>query len=459
MPSFITRCPHCETSFNITEEQLRIAQGIVRCGFCLQTFSALEHQLFNDEESELAEVVFEGKSDTESFFTEHGRAEKSGIDTEEDTESHDDEEFDKEDDEDREETPGSSLHDLESDSPQTPGLILKDTDLSSSLPDLPAANEIIPAQSAYEDEAGASEDFPEEEQTVAEKTAEPEFDDSREPMLEDQDDSAGDTESAFQQEPAASDRDSDSEEEYELAGYSEGLSRETAEPRAFSSTEDFGGSTPATASQADKVTRKQELEHLNSLYYDESELSGVEDSNIDALSDEPIAIYHQQQRSVLFKTVLLSANLLLILLLAGQYVWGNLESVMQNDRLNPFTSALCSLINCPETEQFDLSRFETEELLVNAHPDIDNALLVDFIFRNTAAYAQQFPMVELNFTDINQRLLANRLFGPDEYLEAELQQFTRIPAQSSVQVRLEIADPGPAAINYTLALRAPSMAR
>jgi len=38
-----THCPHCDTCFRVTSEQLKGAQGSVRCGRCFGTFNALEH--------------------------------------------------------------------------------------------------------------------------------------------------------------------------------------------------------------------------------------------------------------------------------------------------------------------------------------------------------------------------------------------------------------------------------
>jgi len=38
-----THCPHCETYFRVTSEQLKSAQGDVRCGRCYGTFNALEN--------------------------------------------------------------------------------------------------------------------------------------------------------------------------------------------------------------------------------------------------------------------------------------------------------------------------------------------------------------------------------------------------------------------------------
>ncbi len=40
---YITRCPACETSFRVNEEQLGMADGSVRCGACLRIFRADQH--------------------------------------------------------------------------------------------------------------------------------------------------------------------------------------------------------------------------------------------------------------------------------------------------------------------------------------------------------------------------------------------------------------------------------
>lgn len=38
----LTRCPHCETTFRVTAEQLKARRGQVRCGACREVFDALE---------------------------------------------------------------------------------------------------------------------------------------------------------------------------------------------------------------------------------------------------------------------------------------------------------------------------------------------------------------------------------------------------------------------------------
>lgn len=43
--SLQTRCPKCETRFRVTDAQLSVAGGKVRCGNCMAVFNAVEHQV------------------------------------------------------------------------------------------------------------------------------------------------------------------------------------------------------------------------------------------------------------------------------------------------------------------------------------------------------------------------------------------------------------------------------
>jgi predicted Zn finger-like uncharacterized protein len=39
----ITECPNCSTRFRVTENQLQVATGKVRCGACLTVFHGIDH--------------------------------------------------------------------------------------------------------------------------------------------------------------------------------------------------------------------------------------------------------------------------------------------------------------------------------------------------------------------------------------------------------------------------------
>ena len=46
----ITQCPNCETRFRVTEAQLQVAHGRVRCGACLSVFDGTAHLSLDGEE-------------------------------------------------------------------------------------------------------------------------------------------------------------------------------------------------------------------------------------------------------------------------------------------------------------------------------------------------------------------------------------------------------------------------
>ena len=37
-----TRCPYCHTTFRVVQDQLKLCNGIVRCGSCRQVFNGIE---------------------------------------------------------------------------------------------------------------------------------------------------------------------------------------------------------------------------------------------------------------------------------------------------------------------------------------------------------------------------------------------------------------------------------
>jgi predicted Zn finger-like uncharacterized protein len=44
-----TRCPHCQTTFRVANDQLKLHAGLVRCGSCHQTFNGIEHLVPPDQ--------------------------------------------------------------------------------------------------------------------------------------------------------------------------------------------------------------------------------------------------------------------------------------------------------------------------------------------------------------------------------------------------------------------------
>jgi hypothetical protein len=124
--------------------------------------------------------------------------------------------------------------------------------------------------------------------------------------------------------------------------------------------------------------------------------------------------------------------------------------LVQQPKLRPYYALFCNYAGCRLPTFEDIASIETTELVVRVHPEIERALLVDAIIRNTSIYRQAFPPLEMKFTGINNLVTASRLFLPKEYLGGEMLGLKFIPPRTEVRLGLEIVDPGENAFGYSL---------
>lgn len=209
------------------------------------------------------------------------------------------------------------------------------------------------------------------------------------------------------------------------------------------------GPANAVSLQAHSGEDKSELQQsLLDLGHEDS-LETLQPGVIAAIQEDPIEVAHSKP-SVGMSMALLSVLCLLLLTLAGQFIWANFDKVVQNPSFDPITNSICSVLACPEKDSNDLAGFVAEEIIVRSHPLYANALQVDFIFYNQSSTEQNFPLAQLSFTDTHGQLLAQRLFTASEYLPEDLQHLDKMPAGAKIQTLLEIVDPGQGATNYAI---------
>ena len=486
MSSFITQCPLCETSFNITQAQLKLAEGKVRCGFCLGTFSALEQQLFIEEELESNKNYFDNLNNNTEDGPDHSEdlSENNETPFEQAIEIFLEENLQEsiEEDEsldliDQSESDRDEDEELETFLPEQNQI---DTEFIEEIEGFDDLEDIIDV----EENISITEVPVDEEETILEEVIieDIEVEDIDIDVDEDVDvdldvdvDVDVDVDLDVDEDVEKLAPQDDSNRSFAKSGFGEVLLEEPEPELKLESEFDKDleknieteeteetikeqlielDTSPITVSSAGNVKKKEELQSLDKLYDDEA-LNTDGSNPVNAISEEPIPIYRQYSRPAFISFALFFCNVLLITAIGAQYAWANFDNFLRESRFSALTAFVCNYANCPDVERFDLSSFSTDELIINAHPSIANALQIDFIFSNNAEFEQEFPLVELNFSDLNRRLIANRLFRPEESLEQGLQPFSHLPPNSSIQIRLEIADPGAEAINYSLMLRTP----
>jgi len=141
-----------------------------------------------------------------------------------------------------------------------------------------------------------------------------------------------------------------------------------------------------------------------------------------------------------------------VLVISGflQFAWFNHGVYAQQAEYRPWYLIVCSWIGCELPEYSNKADLSTSNLIVRSHPDVEGALIIDAIVRNSARYRQRFPFLQLQFQDIDGNPVAQRRFNPENYLAGELRGLRFIPGNTEVRFSLEIVDPGKNALGYNL---------
>ncbi|CAI8989057.1 Zinc finger-domain-containing protein [Pseudomonas sp. IT-P171] len=406
--SFVTQCPHCQTSFRVSHAQLSVARGVVRCGSCLQVFNAakqLLEQAGKDVIPPVAPAIVEtaepepraisqkqwsaAELDLDSLdldeelarleqreiqpTTEFGRHREDNLSARRDTTEPDEEPWSdslfSESAADRAEAAEATITPEPTVEPSTPSR----TEPSLSLEPVELDDEPLPPQLRLNDPL----DAPLHHERLSAADTTDEFDDdlpSIEPLRK---------------------------------------RRERSEP----------------------AMRAEVLQDL---------------------TDDPLQLDWQKRRSPWGRRLLW---LLLILLgagaLVGQYIAYHFDELARQDQYRPWFQQLCPQIGCTVPSKVDIAKIKSSNLVVRSHPEFNGALVVDAIIYNRAPFSQPFPLLELRFADLNGHLIASRRFKPGEYLNGDLEGMAEMPPQTPIHIALDILDPGAKAVNYSLSFHSP----
>ena len=473
---FVTRCPKCETTFRVTEKQLAAAHGAVRCGACLQVFAANDH-LIESGPFPLTAGISTPITELDSPLQSRSHEQNGGSSNEMELEIESD--------------PASALEEPENqnitqveDSQQEPAsevlVINTETDRESLETENGEAADTFASSAMFEQRDEQSElvniSGPDEAALDAlfeelNSSDEPAFDAtehssvtlgateraSPEPLFVDStavDSVAAQSEKTLDgDEPVSYRPEEDTDES--LVQFQEDLSQvepgvealeafdpeETAEPVA----------EPEVASETaepDGIDCDEQTE--SALSHDELEKEeAVPEIQLESVEPEEIVgDYLETVKSYALRWFFAAAVLSFVL--AGQFAYVNIDVLVQQPKLRPYYSLFCNYAECKLPAFEDVSLIETTELVVRVHPEVERALLVDAIIRNTSGYRQAFPPLEMKFTDLNNLVIATRKFLPKEYLGGEMVGLKFIPARTEVRLGLEIVDPGETAFGYSL---------
>ena len=142
------------------------------------------------------------------------------------------------------------------------------------------------------------------------------------------------------------------------------------------------------------------------------------------------------------------AILALIASLAVEYIWFNHPELLQGQSYQPLTKKLCAVTDCTHLQKRDPSQIEMISRNVYSHPNEQDALMISTTLVNYASFAQPYPDVQIDFSNVRGKLIASRRFRPEEYLQLDKDQIGVIEPGTQFAFGLEISDPGREAITF-----------
>jgi len=408
--SFVTQCPHCQTSFRVSHAQLSVARGVVRCGSCLQVFNAAKQLLEQAGKEAVAPVAPAIAEMSEPEPEPRAISQKQWTAAELDLDSLDlDEELARLEQREIQPTTEFGRHREDSLSAR------RDT---TEHDEEPWSDSLFSESAA--DRAEAAEDS-----ITPEPAVEPSILSRTEPSLS--------------LEPV----ELDDEPQAPQLRLNDPLDAPLHHERlsATDIRDEFDDNLPSIEPLRKRRERSEPAMRAEVLQ---------------DLTDDPLQLDWQRRRSPWGRRFLW---LLLILLgagaLVGQYVAYHFDELARQDQYRPWFQQLCPQIGCTVPSKVDIAKIKSSNLVVRSHPDFNGALVVDAIIYNRAPFSQPFPLLELRFADLNGHLIASRRFKPGEYLNGDLEGMAEMPPQTPIHIALDILDPGSKAVNYSLSFHSP----
>lgn len=154
----------------------------------------------------------------------------------------------------------------------------------------------------------------------------------------------------------------------------------------------------------------------------------------------PYSIWHDIAWSI--------AILMLAVTLFAEYAWFNRNELVANPQLKPWVTKICNFADCEAMSLRYPKEIEMVSRNIYSHPNVSNALMISLTMVNHATFAQPFPNIKIDFSDVRGSVVASRTFLAEEYLQLKKRSLRLLPPEASTDISMEIQDPGPRATTY-----------
>jgi hypothetical protein len=142
-----------------------------------------------------------------------------------------------------------------------------------------------------------------------------------------------------------------------------------------------------------------------------------------------------------------------LMALATQLLWLQRAPLVSRwPSLRPAYERVCATLKCTLAPRRALEAIRILARDVRDHPRYRDALLVNATLVNEAAFAQPFPVLELELFDVGGSRLGLRRFQPREYLDASIDLASGMAVRVPIFIVLEIGGASDTAVSFEFKL-------
>ncbi len=432
-----TQCPHCQTVFRISTEQLRAAAGKAHCCRCDQVFNALEN-LRERSGTEPPEPDTSGLPEQHNLFGDTDAIAAQEVEATDSLSRLLD-----------------SLHTesplkVEDDELEIPSILAGEPGLDADLEEAPDLDTLFSGIDG--ERADESDALPGFQPRIVRSEPQHQGEESLEMPEDEPGYSYTESISELAYEIASADT-PDSEIDEDMDFSDPALSMEAASDGADAIDEDTEPSlltddgqdreealglweaAPRDTGPADTSESVRPLPF--DLPDDLPELEPTEAAH--GPLEESLGIRPQRPRPVLLWSLLI---LLLLVTGVGQLLWFERERLMDYPQGHRLLAVACEIAGCRLPVIRAPERIRVISRSVTLHPSRQHALQLQLAFSNRAPADQPYPQILLSLFSDNEELVARRTFRPGEYLGLEQPPGGLLKSGQTVQVEIDLVDPG-----------------
>jgi len=147
------------------------------------------------------------------------------------------------------------------------------------------------------------------------------------------------------------------------------------------------------------------------------------------------------------------SSFILLLALIGQAGWGYRETLIHHPNLRPWLDKACEQFGCTLPRQTALDQIRLISRNIRPHPSVEGALIITATMQNQARFIQNYPKIDIVLSNLEGRVVAQRRFLPDDYLNPGLAKNSGLAPDTLLPLVFEVVDPGNDAVAFEFTFR------